>query len=173
MPKATAGSPGLRIEELCLVSSSFSHRPDFLGLDRRQALPDVDVDAQFSLSRGLGPSLVGVTVRVQTKDDPTLVYRFHAELMAVIRVEGAALTPEVERNLLRTGVTILFPFVRENVANLTMRGRFGPMWIKPMNVQAALSSSAPSAARLANSETGQAHARPRKSARLKQPRSKK
>jgi preprotein translocase subunit SecB len=139
-----------------------------LGLDKRQPLPDVDVDAQFSLSRGLGPSFVGVTVRVQTKDDPTLVYRFHAELMAVIRAEGATLTPDIERNLLRTGVTILFPFVRENVANLTMRGRFGPMWIKPINVQAALSSSEPSAARLKSAESGQERAKSRKLPRLKE-----
>lgn len=157
----------MRIEELCLVSSSFSHRPDFLGLDKRQVLPDVDVDAQFSLSKGLGPSIVVVNVRVQTKDDPSLVYRFHAELMAVIRVEGASLTPEVERNLLRTGVTVLFPFVRENIANLTMRGRFGPMWIKPMNVQAVLSSEAPSAARLASGSTSQVKAQPKPSARRK------
>lgn len=140
MPKQADRTAGLRIEELCLVSSSFNHRPDFLGLDKRQPLPDVDVDAQFSLTKGLGPSVVGVTVRVQTKDDPSLVYHFHAELMALIRVDGPELTPEMERSLLITGVNILFPFARENVANLTMRGRFGPMWIRPMNIQAALAA---------------------------------
>jgi len=29
----------------------------------------------------------------------------------------------------------LMPFAREAVANLTMRGRFGPFWVNPSNMQ--------------------------------------
>jgi preprotein translocase subunit SecB len=31
------------------------------------------------------------------------------------------------------GGPTLFPFLRECVANLTGRGRFGPLWLRPIN----------------------------------------
>lgn len=130
--------PSLRIEELFLVSSSFSHRPDFLTLDRRKPLGDLEVDAQFQLIQGLAPSVIGVTVRVGTKAAADTAYKFHAEMMAIIRVDGSETSAPLDKQLLHSGVSILFPFVRETIANLTMRGRFGAMWIKPINVQAAV-----------------------------------
>ena len=33
-------------------------------------------------------------------------------------------------------VALLYPFVREAFANLTLRGRFGPVWLNPFNVRA-------------------------------------
>jgi hypothetical protein len=39
------------------------------------------------------------------------------------------------------GVSMVFPFVREAIANLTMRGRFGPVWIDPLNVQAIVADA--------------------------------
>jgi preprotein translocase subunit SecB len=37
-----------------------------------------------------------------------------------------------------TGGTILLPFLREVIANFTGRGRFGPVWVNPINFRAAL-----------------------------------
>lgn len=138
MRKANSLPPSLRIEELFLVSSSFAHRSDFLTLDRRKPLGDLEVDAQFQLIQGLAPSVIGVTVRVGTKAATDTAYKFHAEMMAIIRVDGSELSAPLDKQLLHSGVSILFPFVRETIANLTMRGRFGAMWIKPINVQAAV-----------------------------------
>ncbi len=99
------------------------------------------IDAQFQLAKGLAPSVVGVSVRVGSKPGTDSAYSFHAEMLAVIRLEEGAAAPPADKQLLHAGVTILFPFVRETIANMTMRGRFGPMWIKPINVQAMIESS--------------------------------
>ena len=128
----------LKIEELFLVSSSFSHRRDFLALDRRNPLGDHEVDAEFQLIHGLAPSVIGVTVRVATKPGADSAYNFHAEMMAIIRVDDGSVSSPPEAQLLHAGVSMLFPFVRETIANVTMRGRFGAMWMKPINVQAAI-----------------------------------
>ena len=42
---------------------------------------------------------------------------------------------------MQSAATILFPFVREMVANLTSRGRFGVAWLQPINVRAALAEA--------------------------------
>lgn len=138
MPKVTKQPASLRIEELFLVSSSFSHRADFLTVDRRKPLDDHEVDAAFQLLHGLAPSVIGVTVRVATKPGAASAYIFHAEMMAIIRVDDGQESNPPHAQLLHAGVSMLFPFVREMIANVTMRGRFGAMWIKPINVQAAI-----------------------------------
>lgn len=154
VPKKRILPHSFRIEELVLVSSSFSHRADFLTRDRRSPIDDHVVDAQFQLVHGLAPSVVGVTVRVATRDGVDGAYAFHAEMMAIIRVEDTRSGVPADSQLLQAGVTILFPFVRETIANMTMRGRFGATWIKPMNVQSILGAApSPAQAPRAGSES--------------------
>lgn len=165
MGKSSTLPPSLRIEELFLVSSSFAHRSDFLTLDRRKPLGDLEVDAQFRLIQGLAPSVIGVTVRVETKADADTAYKFHAEMMAIIRVDGGEVSTPIDKQLLHSGVTILFPFVRETIANLTMRGRFGAMWIKPINFQTAIEAMLPPTSVGSSGELGKQKRRSKRAAR--------
>jgi hypothetical protein len=42
----------------------------------------------------------------------------------------------LDRYFTTSGAALLYPFVRQVVADLTWRGRFGPVWLNPMNVAA-------------------------------------
>ena len=61
---------------------------------------------------------------------------FRSRIVVAPSVEAPALRP-VEF-LARSGVPTLFPFVREAIANITMRGRFGPLWLNPIDVRASV-----------------------------------
>lgn len=47
---------------------------------------------------------------------------------------------ELGTYLTSKGCALLFPFIRETIANLTARGRFGPVWLNPVNVVALMAS---------------------------------
>jgi preprotein translocase subunit SecB len=54
----------------------------------------------------------------------------------VVSIEAAPVTLEVDRYIAESTVQILMPFLREAVANLTLRGRFGPVWLQPISGRA-------------------------------------
>lgn len=132
--------PGLRIAELFLVHAEFSHRGDFLSIDRRGAVLDGDISADFRAGQ-LSEDTAAVSVRVHTKSETNGAYDFSVEMMAIVTTDpGDENFPPLEY-VRMAGVTMMFPFLREAVANLTMRGRFGAVWIRPFNVQAVLPSN--------------------------------
>jgi preprotein translocase subunit SecB len=60
---------------------------------------------------------------------------------------------------------VLFPFVREAVANITMRGRFGPVWLNPVNFGAlvakgSVAASTSEESSLTTPEAADAHKAP-------------
>ena len=64
-------------------------------------------------------------------------YRIDIVMQGIIEpIEGEENYPLAE--YARTaGAALLFPFLREAVASITGRGRVGPLWLKPFNVQLA------------------------------------
>jgi len=51
-------------------------------------------------------------------------------------VDQVAPNMPLDRYFTTSGAALLYPFVRQVVADLTSRGRFGPVWLNPMNVTA-------------------------------------
>ena len=60
-------------------------------------------------------------------------------MSALVEQIGGHENFELEAYLKSNGWALLFPFVREALANLTGRGRFGPIWMNPVNVLALVS----------------------------------
>jgi hypothetical protein len=74
--------------------------------------------------------------------DPNAVYRFVVEMCALIeQVPGQENMTPHEYVTSGAAAATLYPFVRETVANLTWKGRFGPIWLNPFNFQAAFASA--------------------------------
>lgn len=59
-------------------------------------------------------------------------------MTALIEVKPGEANMPLEKYATISGVSLLYPFLREAVANLTQRGRFGPVWLSPLNVAAAV-----------------------------------
>lgn len=130
--------PGIKIDQIFLVESHFSHRPDFLAHP-----PSTEIQLGIKVEmRTFGDAesrIAGVTVKVMTDPhDEAALYQFAVEIGALVSaVKGEANLPPHEY-VTQAGASFLYPFLREYVANLTARGRFGAIYLKPFNVRRAL-----------------------------------
>jgi preprotein translocase subunit SecB len=128
-----AKQPSLRINQIFLLQSHFAHREDVLTLPHNYQVGELNLDVEVKVGTNPQNSAGIVTVTVKTRDEDKPAYLFAVEMAAVVEREGDGNLPPNE--YLRTnGAATLYPFVRELVASLTWRGRFGPIWLKPINV---------------------------------------
>lgn len=155
--------PGIRIDQVFLIDSQFRHRADFLRYAPSTEITSLDISVEI---KAFGPpdgGIAGVAVKVATNpDDQGALYQFSVQMGALVSsVQGEENMPPQEY-VTQAGASFLYPFLRECVANLTSRGRFGPIYLKPFNLRQALSS-----------ENKMAAARPRKPKRGTAPAAKK
>ena len=120
----------LAISQMLLEDAKFAHRADFLSAAPGPIAPST-VDLRVELAKGEDPT--GALVRVRASSVAESPYDFSVSYLALLKIdlEGAAPPEDADKRLMMTGAIMVFPFVREIVANLTMRGRFGPSWIAP------------------------------------------
>lgn len=144
--------PGVSIGQVVLEKVQFEHRGDYLAFPPKTDIEDLSV--RLSFQAGLTPDKTkGVLrVRAQTPETANALYRFDLTMAALIEVKPGEANMPLERYATISGVGLLYPFLREAVANLTQRGRFGPVWLSPLNVAAAvegahMSAGPPKAAR--------------------------
>jgi preprotein translocase subunit SecB len=128
--------PGIRLVQVFLEKASFKHRADFLDLP-----PDTDPDVptlRVGLETGLSAdgSAALIRARVRTKPKTKAVYEFDISMTALVERERASANMPLEKYVPMAGWTLVFPFLREAVANITGRGRFGPVWLSPFNLKA-------------------------------------
>lgn len=137
-------APKLRLSQVFLHSAAFSHRGEPLSLPHTTLIKPQRINVQFMLRdliRELpaGPAAqVVVNVTTSPAEGEDALYDFTVEMTAIIEKEADGPETPEPPVLLEIGATLLFPFVREAVSNLTGRGRFGPVWLNPFNVRAAI-----------------------------------
>ncbi|HEV2643492.1 MAG TPA: protein-export chaperone SecB [Candidatus Elarobacter sp.] len=123
------------MDQIFLDHARFSHREDYLAHP-----PSTSVDAALDISVDAGLTADGTKARIQvivaTDPEADALYSFEIGLTALLeRIDGEENVP-LDWYVQANGPALLFPFVREAVANLTGRGRFGPVWLHPVNVLA-------------------------------------
>lgn len=129
--------PGLQINQILLTEAHFAHRKDWMALDPKTDIGEVPINIQVKIAGKTGEKTAAVSIRAMTPDGSDSLYSFSVEITAIVSaIPGQEnLDPaEYARNM---GPAAFFPFLREAVANLTLRGRFGPLWLKPFNFTAA------------------------------------
>lgn len=135
-----AKQPGIRVAQIFLESASFNHRPDFLEYP-----PDSTVSAELDIELESGVSDDGnrarVRIGVATRDDGDALYRFSFVMTALLEAEEQGANFPLSQYVRTNAWALLTPFVREVIANVTSRGRFGPIWLKPMNLLALANES--------------------------------
>ena len=118
---------------MVLEQAQFAHRPDYLSLpaDTKLTASDVQLFSQVMRSEGEKTNAV---VRLTAQSAKGALYSFEVSYSALFAIdtEGEEVQ-DMDRRLMVTGSTMLYPFVREVVANLTAKGRFGPTWLAPVN----------------------------------------
>lgn len=119
---------------LILLDCSFRHKSDPLQTPASGTNVPGAVQMQVELIRGDVVNTYAVTLRVHL-DTPTSQYVGSLAYAALLSVdlEGEAPPENYEQLLMVTGASMAFPYCRELVTNLTMRARFGPVWLAPTN----------------------------------------
>jgi preprotein translocase subunit SecB len=151
MSNGTTPGIGLTIGQIVLEHAHFSHRDDFLNYPPN-ALQNVELgtEVQVRLFEGAyhvpdnatGRVIAGVSVRVLTKTSaPAPLYSFDVAVMALVIADSPDPALPPLEFVAQSGFATVFPFLRESVANLTMRGRFGPIWLKPVNILTAVADA--------------------------------
>ncbi len=125
--------PGIEIAQICLEGVSFSHRADYLRLPAKTTVDVGDVDVHFEVGLAEDEDRGVARVRVSTKAKNNPVYNFDITIVGLFKVDEHAPNMTL-REFFPISFATLFPFVRQAVADLTMRGRFGPVWIHPLNL---------------------------------------
>lgn len=134
MTEANA-DPGLGVAQVFLLESHFVHREDVLVLPAETKVPELKVNVTVTVLGQAGEAAAGLLIRVSTNDADQPVYRFDVTMVLVVQADPARPNLGALEYVTTAGVSALFPFVREAVANITGRGRFGTVYLRPINVQ--------------------------------------
>ncbi len=138
--------PGIEIAQIVVERAQFAHREDYLSLPSNTQVSPLPLRLKARFGLDANKKNGNIKLEVVTDEEQKPLYILNLVLVALIRVEEGAANMSLERYAAVNGAAMLFPFVRELVANLTSRGRFGPVWLHPINLVAgARTNSAPGA----------------------------
>lgn len=126
--------PGLRVGQIFLGSVHFEHRKDALSLPANTNVGELNIRVNIRAGSTEDETKGLVAVIVETTDEDPL-YRFSFEMIALMEQDESK-NLGMREFVTKFGSATLYPFLREAVANVTGRGRFGPIWLKPFNVGA-------------------------------------
>jgi preprotein translocase subunit SecB len=124
--------PGITIGQVYLESARFSHRADFLNLPAA-ARQDLTLGTQVELAVGPDQNTGVLRLTVSTAPNPMGLYELEIKVGALLHRTPGQENMTIQEYAANSGVPLLYPFVRETIANLTGRGRFGPFWLHPVN----------------------------------------
>lgn len=125
--------------QIYLVTAMFAHRGN--QLLRPPATPLTPQKLGVSIELDQLNDGAAAQVRVMVSTDPAdgdehALYDYAVEMAGI--VEGVNKTRFPDPMLVEVVATMVFPFIREAVANITTRGRFGTVWLNPFDVHSAL-----------------------------------
>lgn len=126
--------PYLHLGQIFLETAEFSHRADALQVPAT-VRPDIDIEIEVGTAvAGNDPTKGLMRIEVRTKAEANGMYNFRVAIVALAKTTEAEArpAPPIQPFLETSVLQIVYPFVREAVAAITMRGRFGPIWLQPI-----------------------------------------
>lgn len=127
-PRAT---PGVEIAQIFLEKVEFSHRPDWLMLPHNTPAVVGQVDVKLEVATNESGDQGMVRIEVSTKAENNPMYSFLVGYIAIVTKPDMKAGLELAKYLQHSGPLLLYPFLRQTVADLTLKGRFGPIWLSP------------------------------------------
>jgi preprotein translocase subunit SecB len=125
--------PGIVVAQVYLEEASFAHRPDAMTLpaDTKPEVTGLNLEIQVSIQKDQRAGFI--RIRMATPEEPALLYRVSLSMIGLFTQQPGRENMAIADFLKGPAVPFMFPFLREAFANLTWRGRFGPLWINPFN----------------------------------------
>lgn len=126
----------ITISAIHLEEARFAHVGDYLAALPAATAAQHVADLQVQVLHADNPQTAGVRLSARSAERSPQ-YDFFVSYVILFQLEGERPAAFDER-IAVTGATMLMPFVREAVATLTTRGRFGPVWLNPINFSGSL-----------------------------------
>jgi preprotein translocase subunit SecB len=120
---------GFTLENIILIESSFNRISDVIFDDKVQNSIDINVGVASSEPK----IAVTVDVAVAQNRDKVEQFRITAKMVGVFKKEGESDIKSDEDFGRINGAAIVFPFVREHIANMALKGGLGTVLIPPVN----------------------------------------
>ena len=132
--------PGIQIAQILLERAIFEHREDFLALPPNTPIGTPDITLTTTAGQSADNKRGIIKLRVQTKPEQRPLYNLDVEMTALVEVQEGMENMPIEQYIRASGPAMVYPFIRQVVADLTSKGRFGPLWLNPVNFVAAAQS---------------------------------
>jgi preprotein translocase subunit SecB len=132
--------PGIKLVTVFLSESSFRHR-DKATPAQDNALGAAQIEVEVASATEKPAMLVSLRVNSDPEDSATN-YDFDVTVVGVFEPMETGANMDLTQFALTNGAALLYPFAREVVANITGRGRFGPIWLNPFNMYAMFQTGA-------------------------------
>jgi preprotein translocase subunit SecB len=120
-----------------LLEGAFRHTADPFAATKSEAKSNTEAqpaaEIKVELAKGDQPNtyLAILRVRIEPPANYSVSVAYAASML--MDPEGEAVPDNLDQQIMVTGATLAFPYCRELVSNLTARGRFGPVWLNPVN----------------------------------------
>lgn len=132
----TSKQPGLQINQVILLEARFAHRKDALTLLPSTPVGELPIQIETKIAGKPGDKVAMIGLRGFTPENAESLYSLSVEIAAIIGAIPGEENLDPYEYAKEMGPAAFFPFLREAIASITMKGRFGPMWLKPVNLVA-------------------------------------
>jgi len=135
--KTEGVAPTVKVAQFFLEHAHLAHRANALGVSSSTTMPPTETIVNVEVAVSADRTTAIVSLQVVVEPSEKALYEYDVKMVALLNLEHLQ-AEGANKFVALIGATYLFPFVREAVANLTSRGRFGPVWLQPFNLRNAV-----------------------------------
>lgn len=121
---------GYQVKSIILVESNLSRKPNF-------SFDDLKLDVEIGTGVGVKDNIVNVQLKVNVKQmqNNTPLSELSATIVGTFEKNGESPINNMEDFGKINGASIIYPFIREHIANLALKAGLGPILLPPVNFQ--------------------------------------
>lgn len=130
MEKVNNNGSGFQLKSIILVDSHLSRKANV-------NFKELQLDVEIGTGVGVKDNVVNVKLSVNVKqmENGTAQSEMSATMVGTFEKTGESPLNDMEEFGRINGASIIFPFLREHIANLAMKAGLGPIMLPPVNFQ--------------------------------------
>ena len=130
MEKINNNGSGFQLKSIILVDSHMYRKPNV-------NFKELQLDVEIGTGVGVKDNVVNVKLSVNVKqmENGIAQSEMSATMVGIFEKTGESPLNDMEEFGRINGASIIFPFLREHIANLAMKAGLGPVMLPPVNFQ--------------------------------------
>ena len=130
MEKINNNGSGFQLKSIILVDSHMYRKPNV-------NFKELQLDVEIGTGVGVKDNVVNVKLSVNVKqmENGIAQSEMSATMVGIFEKTGESPLNDMEEFGRINGASIIFPFLREHIANMAMKAGLGPIMLPPVNFQ--------------------------------------